>query len=371
MRNFVRSCSVLVALFGPLSVAGTARGAVVWTSTFEKGDLSEWSPGVNATKGTRQNVEVLGEQVHSGKFACKITVHPDDTFGGGQDRVDIQHRSTLSGANQDTWLSGYYMMPADAGVRNEFAFWESNSSYVNMNDFWVEPKTGGGTTIGFGVGRGNLGATKLWMADFSIGKWHQVAMHVHWSTDPTKGIIDVWFDGQQVVTNYKTQTAADANTLFFQTGLHRRSVANFTDTIYFDDFTEADALADAQIGAPTPGDGGAPLDAASADGSADATGAAGGGGTTGALDAGATGAAGAGATGAAGAGEAGATGVAGSTTGAAGAATAGAGGTGAAGRGSASGGCASASGAGEPSGLGLVSILALLAAVGVTGRPRR
>ncbi|HVR03940.1 MAG TPA: heparin lyase I family protein [Polyangia bacterium] len=363
MKNFVRSCSVsLVALFGPMLIAGTARGAVVWTATFEKGDLSEWSPGINATKGTRQNVEVLGEQVHSGKLACKITVHPDDTFNG-QNRVDIQHPSKLTGANQDTWLSGYYMMPADAGVRNEFAFWESASSFVNMSDFWVEPKAGGGTTIGFGVGRGNLGATKVWMADFSIGKWHQVAMHVHWSTDPTKGIIDVWFDGQQVVTNYKTQTEADANPLFFQTGLHRRSVANFTDTIYLDDFAEADALADAQIGAPTQGDGGAPPDAANADGGVDETGAAGAGGATGSVDADATGAAGSG--------EAGATGAAGSPTGTAGAATAGAAGTGAVAHGRASGGCATAGGAGDAAGLGLVSLLALLGAVGVTRRRRR
>ncbi|HEY2729314.1 MAG TPA: heparin lyase I family protein [Polyangia bacterium] len=361
MKSFVRSCSVLlVALFGLLPVAGTAHGAVVWTATFEKGDLSEWSPGINATKGTRKNVEVLGEQVHSGTLACKITVHPDDTFSGGQNRVDIQHQSTLTGANKDTWLSGYYMMPADAGVRNEFAFWESASSFVNMSDFWVEPKAGGGTTIGFGVGRGSLGATKVWMADFSIGKWHQVAMHVHWSTDPTKGIIDVWFDGQQVVTNYKTQTEADANPLFFQTGLHRRSVANFTDTIYLDDFAEADALADAQIGAPTQGDGGAPADAAKTDGAVDETGAAGAGGATGGADA----------TGAAGSGEAGATGAAGSPTGAAGVATAGAAGTGAVAHGRASGGCAAAGGAGDASGLGLASMLALLGAVGVTRRRR-
>jgi hypothetical protein len=206
------------------------------------------------------------------------------------------------------------------------------------------------------------------MADFSIGKWHQVAIHIHWSTDPTKGVIDVWFDGQQVVTNYKTQTAADGNTLFFQTGLHRRSVANFTDTIYFDDFIEADALADAQIGAPTPGDGGAPPDAASADGGGDATGAAGAGGAAGIAGAGA----GAGTAGAAGAaGEAGATGAAGSLTGAAGAATTGAAGTGAAPRGRSSGGCSYAGGGRDASGLGLVSMLALLGAVGVTRRRRR
>ncbi|HEX3698332.1 MAG TPA: heparin lyase I family protein [Polyangia bacterium] len=260
-----------------------------WTSTFEKGDLSEWMPGVNPTKGTRKNVEVLGEQVYTGKYACKITVHPDDLFGQYvQDRVDIQHQSKLTGEGMDTWISGHYMMPADAGMRNEFAFWESNSTSQNVMDFWVAPKgaAGGGTTINFGVGF--LGATKLWTADFTIGKWHQVAMHVHWSTNAQLGSVDVWYDGQQVVTAHKAQTKADNNSLFYQNGLHRISPANFVDTIYFDDFIEADTLAEAQIAAPIQpgGDGGVatdggPMDDAAADGNVTGSGGAGGSGAGG------------------------------------------------------------------------------------------
>jgi MYXO-CTERM domain-containing protein len=363
MKNSARSWPILVALVGgSLALAAPARATVVWTSTLEKGDLSEWSPGVNATKtlagGTvRKNVEVLGEQVYTGKFACKITVHPDDLFGQYvQDRVDIQHKSTLTDEGKDTWVSGHYMMPANAGVRNEFAFWESNVTSQNIMDFWVEPKAGGGTTVNFGVGF--LGATKLWTADFSIGKWHQVAIHVHWSVDKTKGSIDVWFDGQQVVTAAKAQTKPDTNTLFYQNGLHRKVMENFTDTLYFDDFIEADTMAEAQIAAPVqPGavaDAGTDaVDAGGNGGGGGAgAGAGGGGGTTGA--AGVTGAAG-NATGAAG----------GTVTGAAGQTTGAAGATGAAGTtgpGRSSGGCATGGGP-ETSALGLAAMLALTGAL--------
>jgi hypothetical protein len=262
-----------MAVLGALAASARAHATVAWTSTFETGDMSEWSGGTNPTKvlanGTvRKNVEVLGEEVYTGKYACKITVHPDDLFGQYvQDRVDIQHPSTLTAEGADTWISGHYFMPADAGVRNEFAFWESHVSFTNVMDFWVEPKGGGGTTVNFGVGF--LGATKIWTADFAVGKWHQVAMHVHWSTNPQIGTVDIWFDGQQVVTAYKAKTKADGNTLFFQTGLHRRNPQNFVDTIYIDDFVEADSFADAAIGLPiTPGsDGGASI--ASTDGGTD------------------------------------------------------------------------------------------------------
>ena len=181
-----------------------ARAAVVWTATFEKGDLSEWTPGINGTKGTRKNVEVLGEKVYSGKYAGKITVHPDDTFTFDQNRVDIQHPSTLTAEGKDSWLSGHYMMPEDAKVRNQIGFYESNKSFQNVMDFWVAPKTGGGTTINFGVGF-SAPTTPHWTADFTAGVWHQIAIHVHWSTNAANGTVDVWFDGAQVVTSCKAQ----------------------------------------------------------------------------------------------------------------------------------------------------------------------
>ena len=235
-----------------LALAAPAHAAVVWTSTFETGDSSEWKPGTDplGPDGVRKNFEVLGEQVYRGKFAGKITVHPDDIFGQyKQDRVDIQHPSTLTDEGKNMWISGHYMMPADATVRNEFAFFESNVSFQNVMDFWVAPKDGGGTTVNFGVGF--LGATKLWTADFTKGVWHQVAIHVLWSTNAQTGTVDVWFDGAQVITAAKAKTKADGNTLFFQTGLHRILTAPMNDTIYFDDFIEADSMADAGIAAPT------------------------------------------------------------------------------------------------------------------------
>jgi MYXO-CTERM domain-containing protein len=254
----------------------------VWTATFEKGDLSEWMPGINGTKGDRKNVEVLGEQVYRGTMAGKITVHPDDTFTYGQNRVDIQHPSTLTAEGADSWLSGHYMMPDDAKVRNEIGFYESNVSFQNVMDIWVEPKPGGGTTISFG--HGFLGATKVWTADFAKGVWHQVAIHVHWSTNAQQGSIDLWFDGVKVVDAVKAKTKADGNTLFYQTGLHRKDTAQETDVIYLDEFIEADNEADAKIAAPTP------MGAGGGGGSGGAGGAGGAGGGSGGTSAGAGGA---------------------------------------------------------------------------------
>ncbi|HTA38566.1 MAG TPA: heparin lyase I family protein [Candidatus Acidoferrales bacterium] len=326
MKNFIRSTSVLLALLAPFVIGGRARATVVWTATFEKdksGDAcssaaagAEFTPGINDT--TRVDAEVLGDHVYTGSLACRITVHPTDTFSKyNQDRVDIQHQSTLTGEGKESWLSGHYYMAADAQMRNEIGFYETNGSSMNVIDFWVQPKNpdgGTGTTLSFGVGF--LGATVLWTGDFEIGKWHQIAVHVKWSQTASKGAVDFWLDGDQKVTNHAFQTKPDGNSLFFQTGLHRILPQNFVDTIYFDDFLEGDTLADAQIAAPVQ-PGSIPDAGTDANGTAGASGTAGSSGASGASGtAGASGASGfAGTSGSAGTTQ---TGSAGSTTGSAG-----------------------------------------------------
>lgn len=261
-----------------MSVPSSALATVVWTADFEEGDLAEWTPGIN----NEGNVEVLGEQVYMGQYAGKITVHPEDTFTFEQNRVDIQRQSTLTAEGADTWISGYYYLPEDAKVRNNLGFFESNESYQNVMDFWVEPKQGGGTSLVFGVGF--LGDTVLWTGDFTAGVWHQIAIHVHWSTNEQMGSVDFWLDGMQVVTGETAKTKADGNTLFFQTGMHRSEVGAFTETVYIDNFIEADSMADAQIMAPVMAGG--------AGGAGGTAGSAGAGGTAMAGGAGAGGAAG-------------------------------------------------------------------------------
>jgi hypothetical protein len=267
MKNFVRSGSVLLALLCCELGTRRANATVVWTANFEKnksGDVcgsnnpgAEFTPGAIVVENGRIDAEVLGEQVYSGNLACKVTVHPDDIFGQyKQDRVDVKHNSTLTGEGKDMYLSGYYYLLADAQTRDEFGMFETTNS-LNWVDIWVEPKTGGGTSIKLGIesNGANLGSVLIWTGDFTPGKWHQLAIHIHWSQDATQGLVDFWLDGQQVVTGFKHKTKPNANDLYYLTGLHRVLMQPYTESIYFDDFTEADTQGDIKIGAPMPGGG--------------------------------------------------------------------------------------------------------------------
>jgi hypothetical protein len=381
--------SALAAGVAVLALPALGHATVVWTATMEKGDLSEWTSQTNGTKvldgGVRVNIAASTEKPYTGNYSCKVTVHPDDDFGQyHQDRADTKHVSTLTGEGKDSYLSGYYFLPEDAKTRDEIAFYETMVSSRNWMDLWVEPKAGGGTTVKFGIESqgANLGSVLVWMGDWQAGVWHQFAIHVHWSIDKTKGVVDIWIDGKQVVTGYKHQTKYDTNDMFFQTGIHRVLMQPYTETLYIDDFIEGDAQDDMKIAAPGLGGGGTGdggTDAASstgAGGSAGATGAAGAGGTTGAAGAamttgaaGDTGAAGSNATGAAGASTG--SGGTGTTTGAAGSGTmTGAAGVTATGAGGNHGHSSSGCGIAGRSNVGFGSILLLLGAA-IAARRRR
>jgi hypothetical protein len=286
-----RSLSSMLTLSVVMALPHVAHAAVVWSATHEAGDLKEWSGGTNPTKTlpdktVRKNVEVLGEQVYGGKLACKITLHPDDTFGQyNQDRVDLSHQSTITGEGKDSYVSGYFYLPEDAKTRNEILFYETNASYRNWMDLWVEPKQGGGTTVKFGIESqgANLGSVLLWTGDWAPALWHQVAIHVHWSTDSNQGVVDLWFDGKLVIDAVKHNTKFDNNAMFLNAGMHRVLPKDFTEVLYLDEFTEADSLADINVGAPMPAGGGS----GGAGGAAGAS--AGGSGGTGQTDAGAGG----------------------------------------------------------------------------------
>jgi hypothetical protein len=136
-----------------------ARSAVLWQGDFETGDLSQWD-GTNLIKtGDRDNLILVGDQVAEGAYAA----------------------------------------PADAEIRSNIGYGESLATFRNTMSFFIEPSEGGGTDLVFGTG--NLGETERFRRKLALGQWHRIAIHNHWSQDQADGRVNVWYDGEQVVTD--------------------------------------------------------------------------------------------------------------------------------------------------------------------------
>lgn len=223
-----------------------AHAEVLFRAGFETGDLSEWSAsGTRGQNATPRNVEVVTDVVREGRYAGKFTIHPDDIFNDRQLRVQVGGPRITVQEGSDTYLSFYLYMAEAPKDRDNFFYWEGAPPprYNNVMTWWVEPKEdGAGTWIRYGTG--NLGRNGTeWQAGFTIGKWHHLAMHIHWSEDPAQGNVRLWFDGA-LALDRKLKTKGPESVYFCQPGIHRSPHKPSVDSIYFDSFVMADRLED-------------------------------------------------------------------------------------------------------------------------------
>jgi len=248
MTRHLRPFALLCALLSALS---SASAEVLFRADFETGDLSQWDKtGTRSQNATLRNVQVVTDIVQQGKYAGKFTIHEDDVFNARQLRVQVGGPKVTVQEGSDTYMS-FYMYMADAPKdRDNFFYWEGTPPprYNNVMTWWVEPKDGGGTLIKYGTG--NLGRNGTeWTADFTTGKWHQLAMHIHWSEDETKGKTRLWFNGVLVLDKHLKTKGPEA-VYFCQPGIHRSPPRPSVDTIYFDNFILADTLEEVVKGLP-------------------------------------------------------------------------------------------------------------------------
>ncbi len=226
-----------------------AVAEILFRADFETGDFRQF-------RGTSKNrkpghIEVVSDIVHSGKYAGRFTIHEDDVFNKRQLRVQANGPEVTVREGTDTFVSFYMSMKDAPQDRDNFFYWEGSPPprYNNVMTWWVEPKKdGSGTVIKYGTG--NLGRKGVhWEANFTIGRWHQLGMHIHWSEDPNKGNVRLWWDGAMVLDK-KVQTKGPQSVYFSQPGIHRDPHARSVDSIYFDDMICATTLAEIAIEQP-------------------------------------------------------------------------------------------------------------------------
>ena len=240
--------SSVVLLLGVL-LSTNAVAKILFKADFESGDFRQFGP--LSRKVRAGDIAVDTAVVHAGKYAGRFTIHEDDVFNAGQLRAQAFGPEVKVEEGADTFVSFYVYMKEPPKDRDNFFYWEGRPppGYNNVMTWWVEPrKDGAGTLVKYGTG--NLGRNGvLWEAEFTIGHWHQLGMHVHWSEDPAKGNVKLWWDGT-VVLDKRVKTKGPQSVYFSQPGIHRSPHARSVDTIYFDDIICATTLEEIEIRRP-------------------------------------------------------------------------------------------------------------------------
>ena len=238
-----------ILLAGPLVWPEPTAAEILFKADFETGDFSQFS---GRSKNIRPgHIEVVTDIVHSGKYAGRFTIHEDNVFNARQLRVQANGPKVTVKEGSDTFVSFYMYVKDPPKDRDNFFYWEGSPPprYNNVMTWWVEPKKGGsGTVIKYGTG--NLGRKGVhWEGDFTIDRWHQLGMHIHWSEDPAKGNVRLWWDAEPVLDK-KVQTKGPQSVYFSQPGIHRDPHTRSVDTIYFDDILCATTLEEIELRKP-------------------------------------------------------------------------------------------------------------------------
>jgi hypothetical protein len=236
-------------LIGVFCWLDSASAEILFKADFETGDFSQFSGlSKNIKPG---HIEVVSDIVHAGKYAGRFTIHEDNVFNKRQLRVQANGPKVTVQEGSDTFVSFYMYMKDAPKDRDNFFYWEGSPPprYNNVMTWWVEPKAdGSGTSVKYGTG--NLGRNGVhWEGDFTVGQWHQLGMHIHWSEDPAQGNVKLWWDGE-LVLDKKVQTKGPQTVYFSQPGIHRDPHTKSEDTIYFDDFLCATTLEEIELQKP-------------------------------------------------------------------------------------------------------------------------
>lgn len=272
-----------------LTAAPSAHAAPVWTGDMETGDLSQWNTPLNG-----EHITVVKSPVLQGMYAAQIQLTNDAVWPNGLKRVELNHRPTpeRTAEGAETYFAWSFYVPEvlPEDPYQEIGYWESDKTYQQMMAFDVR-----GEKIEF-ITRKPQNVVQ-WEADGKVtaATWHRIAIHVKWSKDATKGFVDVWFDGEQVVNKGAAQTLADDNSHFTQLGLLRGKV-EFEDApiLLVDDAVEGDSVEDVHPALPmneggAGGEGGANANGSGGGGAGGVESGTGGGGVGGASEGGAGG----------------------------------------------------------------------------------
>jgi len=219
--------------------AGAARAELLFHGDFETGDLEQWTFLLKP-----EGLSVVMDPVFEGAHAGKVTITANELWPNGLNRVEVQHepeeQHTAEGA--DLYYGYSFYLPEELTEDDhQIFYWETNAkntgNYQQMMHVAVT-----GTHMRFATQKPSYKVHWEQDALVTAGTWHRLAIHIKFANDPQVGAVDLWFDGEQVVTGAKAQTYIGDPT-FVQHGILRDTIDK-VETLFMDDARSGTTLED-------------------------------------------------------------------------------------------------------------------------------
>jgi hypothetical protein len=234
-RSF--SIAMLCMAAAVTAMPGKVIASDRWRGDFETGDISQWNSPINPA-----GLSVVSDCTRTGKYAGKITLTGAAEFLWNGDprlnRSELHWRGPVGSTDEgkETFFGfSFYLPKAFTPTRHEFAYWESDKTWQQVFRFNIT-----GTELSL---QESAAATPLWTlpAGATPGVWHDVALHIHWSSDASKGAVQVWFDGKDMGRHHFSTLPGKEALMFTQIGI-LRSQQDVVEEMLIDDAYEAGSL---------------------------------------------------------------------------------------------------------------------------------
>lgn len=204
----------------------------LWRGDFETGDLSQWHYLINP-----DGIRVQTECVYEGQYAAEITLNGDARFlwhgNEALNRSELKFKPADTREGADVYVGwSFYLPRALSPARHEFGYWESSDSWQQQMRFNIH-----GETLSFQAS----GADEVYWrlpGGASAGVWHDLAMHIHFSSDPARGHVTIWHDGREVFRQFLQTRVNDTDDMFTQIGI-LRSREKTSETLLIDNARQA------------------------------------------------------------------------------------------------------------------------------------
>lgn len=217
-------------------VAPRAHAELSWRGDFETGTTSQWSYLLNAT-----GITVVTDPTLEGTHAGRIEIDASHLWPNGLNRVEFQYAppSAQSEEGADSYFGFSFLFPQLlTSDSHQIAYYESNNTYQQVLSVGVQ-----GDLLTLSTRQPQNVEHLRAAGAIQAGKWHDLVLHVHWSRNAADGRVDLWLDGEQLVSDATAQTRADDNPHFIQLGILRDTIET-TEVMYIDNARAGTVAAD-------------------------------------------------------------------------------------------------------------------------------
>lgn len=227
-----------IALLIALTLPGLALAEVVWKSDFETGDLTQWD---KAQQMSEDRLAVISDNPRQGNFALRATViQGDDPINASGNRNEVV-KITNEAPGSEYWYSWSTQFPADFPSEPSwqlFTQWHQAGCCGSPPlEFYV---TGEQINLRVGGSEGEV----IWTTPLTRGQWSDFMMHVKWSDDPNVGFVELWYQGQQVLTKRMMATQFDKTGQYLKMGLYRDEKIASVGELFHDNFVMGTTMED-------------------------------------------------------------------------------------------------------------------------------